>query len=208
MNLAILYYVYDPMCSWRWAFRPTWLALQTQLKAALPELKVEYRLGGLAPDTDEPMPSEMQTFLQQTWQKIAQQVGTEFNFDFWLQCQPRRSTYPACRAVLIAREYGLEEEMLLAIQKAYYLQARNPSDETTLVELAEALGLNPALFSKALRSEQTHANLISEVNSTRHLPLQGFPSLVLLVNGQLYEIAIDYTAPQTSYQQISKIVAG
>jgi len=33
--------------------------------------------------------------------------------------------------------------MILAIQVAYYLHARNPSDDQTLVELAAALGLEP-----------------------------------------------------------------
>ena len=56
---AILYYLHDPMCSWCWGYRPTWL----KLKAALPHyVQVEYLLGGLAPDNDEPMPVAGYTF--------------------------------------------------------------------------------------------------------------------------------------------------
>ena len=207
MNLAILYYVYDPMCSWCWGYRPAWSALQTQLAQVYPELKVEYRLGGLAPDTDEPMANDMQELLKQTWSKISQQLGTEFNFDFWQQNEPRRSTYPACRATLIAREQGLEKEMLLAIQQAYYLEAKNPSDDRTLIELASNLGMSAELFAKALTSEVVEANLLEEINRTRHLPLQGFPSLVLLVNGELYLIDIDYTDASKSFEQISHLVS-
>ncbi|SQH76486.1 conserved protein of unknown function [Shewanella benthica] len=129
-----VYYVYDPMCSWCWGYAPTW----NNLRAALKEsgINVEYRLGGLAPDSNEPMPDEMKAFLEQTWHKIAAELGTEFNFDFWRQCQPRRSTYPACRATLIAREQGLEQAMLDGIQQAYYLKAMNPSDLTTLISIA------------------------------------------------------------------------
>lgn len=207
MNLAILYYVYDPMCSWCWGFRPAWSALQTQLEQVYPELRVEYRLGGLAPDTDEPMANDMRELLKQTWSKISQQLGTEFNFDFWQQNEPRRSTYPACRATLIAREQGLEKEMLLAIQQAYYLEAKNPSDDRTLIELASNLGMSAELFAKALTSEVVEANLLEEINRTRHLPLQGFPSLVLLVNGELYLIDIDYTDASKSFEQISHLVS-
>jgi len=40
-------------------------------------------LGGLAPDSDQPMPEQMQRYLQQTWQRFQQVVpGTRFNFDF------------------------------------------------------------------------------------------------------------------------------
>ena len=67
------------------------------------KLSIEYKVGGLAPDSDEPMPLDMQQFLQQTWHRIEQQLGTKFNHDFWHTAQPRRSTYPACRAVLVAK---------------------------------------------------------------------------------------------------------
>ena len=46
---ANLYYAHDPMCSWCWAFRPTW----KRIVKALPEnLAVRRILGGLAPDSD------------------------------------------------------------------------------------------------------------------------------------------------------------
>ncbi len=105
----------------------------------LPENVIAQRiLGGLAPDTDQPMPLEMQTKLKGIWQKIQQVVpGTEFNFDFWEKCSPRRSTYQACRAVIAARNQdpANEEAMILAIQHAYYLEAKNPADLSTLIEL-------------------------------------------------------------------------
>ena len=39
-------------------------------------------LGGLAPDTDQPMPIELQQQIQAHWYRINEQLGTEFNFDF------------------------------------------------------------------------------------------------------------------------------
>ena len=91
-----LIYVHDPMCSWCWGYAPTWQKLEAALVNKLP---IEYRVGGLAADTDLPMSQDMQLQLQAIWQKISSQLGTEFNFDFWRDCQPRRSTYPSCRAL-------------------------------------------------------------------------------------------------------------
>ncbi|MGB5741033.1 MAG: DsbA family protein, partial [Sedimenticolaceae bacterium] len=90
-----LIYIHDPMCSWCWGFRPTF----EQLCASLPRhVAVRRLLGGLAPDSDQPMPADMQMRLQQTWRRIQQRIpGTRFNFDFWRVCDPRRSTWPACR---------------------------------------------------------------------------------------------------------------
>lgn len=199
MKKPILYYVYDPMCSWCWGYQPTWQALQQQLKDVV---DIHYRVGGLAPDSDVPMPEDMQAFLQQTWHKINQQLGTEFNFDFWTKCQPRRSTYPACRAVLVARAQGLEQPMLLAIQQAYYLQAKNPSNSDTLTELATTLGLDGELFAQQLQSREVNEQLLAEITATRQLPIQGFPSLVLQLDNRLITIPVDYQNQQSTYDTI------
>ncbi|MEZ9820362.1 DsbA family protein [Shewanella sp. 10N.286.45.A1] len=206
MNLATLFYVYDPMCSWCWGYKPTWTFLEEQLKQQFPQLSIEYRLGGLAADTDEPMPEEMEEFLQQTWQQVSQQLGTEFNFDFWAKCQPRRATYPACRGVLLARDKGLEQQFYQAVQQAYYLEAKNPSDDDTLINIATELGMDSSAFACALNSENTQQCLQQEINQTRRLPIQGFPSLVMALNGDLILIELDYKNAQTSFKQIESLM--
>lgn len=201
-----LFYVYDPMCSWCWGYRPTWNALQQALKNQLPEVEIHYLLGGLAADSKECMPEDMQQFLASTWQKIANQLGTKFNFDFWQQCQPRRSTYPACRACLIARETNQEQEMIFAIQQAYYLQAKNPSDDATLIALAEKIGLDKEIFTTQLSAPLTDQKLMAEITTARSLPIQGFPSLVVAINGQCHAIELDYLHWQTSFEAIKKLL--
>ncbi|MGI2112991.1 DsbA family protein [Shewanella frigidimarina] len=207
MANTTLYYVHDPMCSWCWGYRPTWDALQVQLQQQFgQQLSLHYLVGGLAPDSAEPMPHPMQQMLQQTWHKINQQLGTEFNHDFWQLCQPRRSTYPACRASIIARQYGLEQQMINAIQQAYYLNARNPSDVDTLVSIATQLGIPADLFTEQLNADETEDKLLKEINFARQLPIQGFPSLVLMVDNSAYPIRLDYHQWQTSLADIQTIL--
>jgi len=202
---AILYYVYDPMCSWCWGYAPTWLKLQTELERS--GIKVEYRLGGLAPDSVEAMPQEMQHFLEQTWHKISAQLGTQFNYDFWTLCQPRRSTYPACRAAFIARDAGLEQAMVQGIQHAYYLEAKNPSDMETLIDIAVSIGLDAGWFAEQMLSKSVNQSLMEEVADVRQLPIQGFPSLVLEHKGQLTPIALDYRDWNRSVKAITDQLA-
>ncbi|MEJ6495856.1 DsbA family protein [Pseudoalteromonas lipolytica] len=197
--MAKLIYVYDPMCSWCWGFRETWLKLQAAIGD---KLAIEYKVGGLAPDSGEPMRKEMQQFLQQTWQRIEQQLGTPFNHEFWHTAQPRRSTYPACRAVLVARQQNKEQEMLYAIQKAYYLDAQNPSDISTLASLAEQIGLEKNAFIHEIESEKINSLLMEEINQARSLPIQGFPSLVLENKGLYAAVPVNYLDWQSTYQQI------
>jgi putative protein-disulfide isomerase len=208
MPNATLYYVHDPMCSWCWGYRPTWDTLQAQLLQQFgQQLTIKYLVGGLAPDSDLPMPRPMQQMLQQTWQKIAEQLGTQFNHDFWHHGQPRRSTYPACRASMIARQYGLEQQMINAIQQAYYLNARNPSDLDTLVSIAIQIGIPADPFIEQLTTSEVDKQLLQEINFAGQLPIQGFPSLVLMADNNAYPIRLDYHQWQTSLADILTILS-
>ncbi|CAI4157106.1 DsbA family protein [Alteromonas macleodii] len=183
-----LYYVHDPMCSWCWAFVPTWEQIQRELPN---DIEVVFLLGGLAPDSDLPMPEQMKLTIAGYWQTIQDRVpGTQFNYDFWTQCQPRRSTYPSCRAVLAAKAQAkdsdeakvLEQAMIKAIQEGYYLNTRNPSDFDTLIAFAKEIGLDAKRFELELNSESTIEKLNEEIQLSRSIGAQGFPSLILNSN--------------------------
>jgi len=193
------------MCSWCWGFVP----VLSELLSTLPkEVEVNRLLGGLAVDSDVPMSNEMQAMLQETWRRIQAKIpGTVFNFDFWSKCQPRRSTYPSCRAVIAARQQGnaFDEAMTKAIQTAYYLQARNPSDIETLVELADELGLDVAQFKQDIASSVTQQQLEKEIELSRELHAESFPSLVLQVGASHWPVPIDYLAVSPMLELINHL---
>jgi len=187
-----LYYIHDPMCSWCWAFKPTWHKVLKELPS---RIKIYYLLGGLAPDSDLPMPLETQKYVQDNWVKIQKNVpGTEFNYDFWTLNEPRRSTYISCRAVIAAKKQHPDFEVLMTerIQKAYYLNALNPSNKDTLINIAQDIGLNEDLFKEDLKSSEVNDLLLDQIHTTRTMPISGFPSLVLVKEKNLKRINIDY----------------
>ncbi|MDQ7016575.1 MAG: DsbA family protein [Gammaproteobacteria bacterium] len=206
MQPTTLYYIHDPMCSWCWAFTTVWKQIQTQLP---PQINVKRLLGGLAPDSDQAMPIETQQQIKQAWQQIEQRLPQKkFNFDFWTNNQPRRSTYPACRAVIAARDQDPRCDLLItqAIQKAYYQQARNPSDDSTLLELATALTLDPNRFAQQLNAIATQNQLKEEIRLCRHMHVSRFPSLVLEQNGAYWPIEIDYNDAHISLEVIDRLL--
>ena len=200
--MPTLYLVHDPMCSWCYAFVPNW----RRIEAALPGLiSVQHVLGGLAPDSDLPMPLNLQDHIQKTWRRIQSIVpGTEFNFDFWTRCLPRRSTYPACRAVIAAKHFGLhyEAQMIEKIQMAYYREARNPSDVETLCELAGEIDIDVQAFQDRMGDEACQAMLESDIQKTHALGVTGFPSLVLATDDGVAVIPHDYIDPLTTLRAI------
>lgn len=196
---ATLWYFHDPMCSWCYAYRPVVKELFANLPDGVARKNV---VGGLAPDSDVPMPQEQQQAIAGYWRKIEAMLGTTFNYDFWNRCKPRRSTYPACRAVLAADEQGQAEAMTAAIQDAYYLQARNPSDNSTLIELAGEMQLDVAQFTADLQSDAIEERLREQVALARRSPISGFPSLVLEYSGEMMPIGVDYRDSSTTLAEI------
>lgn len=190
--MSTLYYVADPMCSWCWGFATTLEAIERELR---PEVTLQLVLGGLAPDSDAPMDEATKRYVQNAWRAVAAQTGARFDFSFWERCQARRSTWPACRAVLAAGERG--REMFAAIQRAYYTEARNPSDRATLIDLGEELGFERDAFETALDAPPTHAGLQADFALRDELGVSGFPSLALERNGQKGAILGGWSDPES-----------
>ncbi|MEH6588612.1 MAG: DsbA family protein [Halioglobus sp.] len=186
---STLFHVHDPMCSWCWGYRKTWDQLRARLPSGIALVNI---VGGLAPDSDEPMPQDMQNTIAGYWRQVNEQTGAQFNFDFWDNCQPRRSTYPACRAIIAATNQGGEQAMIDAIQHAYYLRAMNPSDDETLITLAVELGLDEAQFESDLLNPHTLQAMQADFAQRRRLGVYSFPSLVLECQGTLHPLEINY----------------
>ena len=205
--MTTLYYVHDPMCSWCYAFAPTWQRIESALPASV---TVQYVLGGLAPDNAQPMPPQLRQYIQQTWHHIQSVVpGTEFNFDFWTRCTPRRSTYAACRAVLTAKHFDAAREraMIAAIQRAYYREARNPAELSTLGEIAASLGIDEHAFMQWIASADCETALARDISLARDLGVMGFPSLVLDSGSGHQRIPHSYTDPRPTLAALERVTA-
>jgi len=193
------------MCSWCWAFRP---AFNTLIEKLPKEINVIRLLGGLASDSDIAMPDNIREYVLQNWRAIEKKVPeTKFNYDFWEQCKPRRSTYPACRAVIAARKQKnkFDTKMTLAIQKAYYLQARNPSDYETLIELAGEIGADKTKFSKDVASSDVDKILKEEIQQSKSLELKSLPSLVFVNGEKKIKIEPDYLDAEVMLDKIELV---
>ena len=198
-----LYYVHDPMCSWCYAFKPTLDELRKKLNS---NIKIVNVVGGLAKHSDEVMPKDVQEKIEHIWYEIKRVVGTKFNHDFWKECIPRRSTYLACQATILARYEKKELEMIEAIQNAYYLNAQNPSDASTLIKLAKQIGMDEKKFEEDLKSQKIEDDLQNELNLRRSLNARSFPSLILKYKKELYPINIKYNDYKSMLEQINDMV--
>ena len=201
----ILYYVHDPMCSWCWGFSKTYSELLKKLPS---DIEVQRLLGGLAHDSDVPMYKLTQEQIKSNWTRIEDTIsGVKFNFEFWEKCIPRRSTYPACRAVIAAREQGEQYDVLMTkeIQNAYYHDALNPSDDSILIKLVEKLNLDIEKFETDFLSNETQTIFSNEMRQARELYVESYPNLVLQIkSGETFTISLDYNNSEVMFNEIKQ----
>jgi putative protein-disulfide isomerase len=176
MANSSLIYVHDPMCSWCFGFSKTFQTLLNELPAGI---NVKRLLGGLAPDSNEPMSEPTRNMVRQNWQHIEQAIAG------------------------VLQGEAFDDLMTQKIQQAYYQQARNPSDDSTLIELAAEIGLDQQAFSDDLASNETQQSLLEEISQSRSLGVNGFPSLVLECNGRYELIQTNYTKADSMLSQIN-----
>lgn len=200
----VIYYVADPMCSWCWGFAPVLEAVRRTLPHGL---ELRYIMGGLAPDSDEPMPAQTREYVQNAWREVEATTGARFNWDYWKKCTPRRSTYPACRAALAAGLQDALQPMFAALQRAYYLEARNPSDTDTHLHLAAELGLDSGCFAADLASQQVQDLLEEHFVQRRMLQVREFPSLLLEKDHSYHWIMRGWATADQVIERLQPLIA-
>ncbi len=199
-----LLYVMDPMCGWCYGFQPE----LEQFLEKYPLAETDWVMGGLAPDTDQPMDENLKQTLSSYWYQIEEKTQVTFNHDFWKLNTPYRSTYPACRAVISAERLIAKsaQSMARAIQSAYYLEAKNPSLEETLVDCAISIGLNDEQFLDVFKSEEIEQRFQQHLSIAHQLQIQGFPALLYINDKhQAYPLALGYSEAASLEQQFKRI---
>ncbi|EPE8512754.1 TPA: DsbA family protein [Vibrio alginolyticus] len=184
-------YVMDPMCAWCFAFQPE----LEQFLAQHPTAEVDWIMGGLAPDNDEPMDDNLKQTISSYWYQIEKVSHVTFNHSYWELNIPYRSTYQACRAVISAENMveSSSENMVKAIQSAYYFEAKNPSLNQTLIDCAKSLNLSESQFALKLKSKEIERQFQDHLHITGRLQVSGFPALFYVSeSNQAYPLALGY----------------
>ena len=127
-------------------------------------------------------------------QKMAkEQYGLDLNFGpFGIDSRP------ALIGAKYAESLGHGEAYHDAVYQAYWQEAKNIEDETTLKEIAKNAGLEEAPFIAALQDDTYQGQVSADINQAFEYGLSGVPALVFgnryLVSGaQPYEVLVQVT---------------
>ncbi|NUT85956.1 DsbA family protein [Pseudomonas corrugata] len=187
--MTTLHYIYDPLCGWCYGAKPL-------VQAARAVLPVIAHGGGMMTGANrQPVSPQLRNYVMPHDRRIAEYTGQPFGEAYFEGLlRDERAVFdsaPPIAAILAAEQLGGRGlDLLERLQTAHYVEGRRIADETVLLELAQAIGLE----SKAFQSVFTVVDVEAHIKASRALLAQvggqGFPTLVLQQDGQFTRVDI------------------
>jgi putative protein-disulfide isomerase len=181
MNTTILHYIYDPLCGWCYGAAPL-------VKAAREVLNVRPHGGGMMTGARrQPVTPQLHDFVKPHDARIAQLSGQHFGKSYLdgllRDTNAVFDSEPPTAAMLAAEAIaGRGLDMLAQLQIAHYVEGRRIAERAVLIDVAVAVGLDPATFAEAL-DRHSGESVQAHINETRtfmaQVGAQGFPTFVL-----------------------------
>ncbi len=175
-HISEVIFVGDPMCSWCYGFGPELTKLREELKG----VSFSMIMGGLR-DGEIFDEAKLKNHLGY-WQAVHEATGLPFDDTALSQEGFNYSTEPACRAVVTVRSLDKSKEyaMYSALQKAFYAEGRDVTQDDVLVEVAESVGVNKIAFSEQFQSEGMHKAAAADKQKARTYGVSSFPTLIII----------------------------
>lgn len=119
-------------------------------------------------------PEQVQAAQQQMEQRAAQ-AGLTFR----MSNLRSGSTWDAHRLLQLARERGLQPELVERLHRAYFTEQESVFDRASLARLAADVGLDPAEVAAVLDSDQYSAEVTADEETAQALGATGVPFFVI-----------------------------
>ncbi|WP_217604451.1 DsbA family protein [Chitinophaga sp. GbtcB8] len=177
-----MFYFTDPMCSWCYGFSPA----VKKLKENYPDIDLQIISGGFSPYSQQVVDQEYKDFLAFHWRNVNQRSRQFFDHSMKFISETfRYDTEPSSRALTVMQELLPKQdfEFLSLMQKSFYVEGKDITNDVVLARLAEEFGIEKKIFLEKFHSEEMKRKTNQGFQFSRQLGVQGFPTMLTLENG-------------------------
>lgn len=209
-NIVEIDVVSDVMCPWCYVGKRRLEKALEMLPEGI-EVEIKWRPFQLDP-TIPPEGRDRQQYLSQKFgnaEQIAEkyepirQAGTKegigFNFD---EITKSPNTVDAHRLIYWAQQAGLQNEMSEILFIAYFIDAKDLTDNAVLVDLAVEAGLEKDVVERLLQGDADRKDVETEMQQYRQMGVQSVPTMIV---GKKYAV-VGAQEAETIAQVIEGIV--
>ena len=151
----------------------------------------------------------MKDFLKEHWGHVTEMSGQPFGYKLMDLNEFDYDTEPSCRAVVAARSLVGDQEMEFfeEIQRKFYVHSEDPKCVDFYRSICEKLSVDFEKFKSRFESEDIRYETNNEFTLNRQWGVQGYPTIVLLHQDQLFMVAHGYATFDQMKNQIEKTIA-
>ena len=116
------------------------------------------------------------------WQAVHVATGLPFDDTALSQKGFNYTTEPACRAVVTVRglDKRKEYDVYSALQKAFYAEGRDITQEDVITEVVEFIGIDKTMFLEKFQSEAMIKVAAADKQKARTYGVSSFPTLIII----------------------------
>ena len=186
-----LHYFVSPMCSWCWGFAPVIQQIHENYSS---QLDLRIVLTPFRIENNQVMDKKLRSYVLDQWHKVHASTGQEFDFNFTVKENFIYNTLLACKVIkTFALQYPKNELLFLhAVQKAFYRQNIDITDEANLIEIASNYKINLNRFKNDLYSDQIKKALDEDFKFCQQSGINSYPTLLLEKQTEMTILANGY----------------
>jgi putative protein-disulfide isomerase len=206
-----LHYIFDPLCGWCYGAASLTRTLSQRLAPLVP---MSLWPGSLFSDPVQ-IEAGMRSHIVNSDRRIHEVTGAQFGPAYVARMGNRSApvtlwSLPAI-AALAAVPRKAQLDFLESMQRAHYIEGRDLTDVATLLQLAQAAGLEPRAFAATMQSP-AHAKATNDwIAAARALMaragVEGFPGYVVEKGGSLTHLDHNssYRYPEALIERIEAL---
>ncbi|MCU0490126.1 MAG: DsbA family protein [Chloroflexaceae bacterium] len=209
-NDEALFYGFDPLCGWCFAFRPSMQALTD----AHPDLPVELAYGGLVLGERVQPISVMRDYLINGLNQVRQTAGVAAGDAFYngllAQGTYVSNSEPPCRAIYVMEQLAPQGAYAFAdsLPHAFYGRGLPLDDGDVLAELATAQGADGDEFLRHWRSDEAKQGVQEAFMQARAAGVSMYPTLFYRRGQQLTPLVRGFMAPAELVARVTALRRG
>jgi putative protein-disulfide isomerase len=200
-----LVYVYDPLCSWCFAF-------STVVKKLIADIDynfdIEVLSGGMVLGGNVTTGKQVKAFVGEGFKQMEQTSGIKISEAFTTKLLEGDAVFSSERGCLALTAFKLLQpegnhlDFAHAIQKGIYEKGLGSTDDELFKYVAQRFEVDESQLLKKMEAYETKMAFNEELNMVKTLNVSGFPHLFIADDLQYYLVAKGYT----SFENISAVV--
>jgi len=211
MKRPKIVYIYDALCGWCYGFSDVLSELYDNYKDTI---DFDVLSGGLFVGERVGPINQVAGYIKKgAYKRVEETTGVMFGKAFieGLDKEPEmimESIWPAVALCIVKEEQPNKVfEFASILKKAFYHDNLNPVDSVGYGPLAAKIGLDADDFNKKMGEQQYKELAVQEFEAYRGMGINGFPALVLDLEGQMMLLAQGYTPYDAIIERLQSVKA-